>query len=128
MEICSSLLREPSSAMLMVSVLNDTWKAVSGESSTGKASDRDRETETETERQRQRERERERERERVQTEVSRLSHIHSAAVTPNIMLGALPPKTFSAITLILGCGKDITHTQKDVHHKLTCRQCLVEDS
>ena len=117
MEICSSLLREPSSAMLMVSVLNDTWKAVSGENSTGKASDRDRETETETERQR----------ERVQTEVSRLSHIHSAAVVPNIMLGALPPTTFSAITLILGCGKDITHTQNDVHHKLTCRQCLVED-
>ena len=104
MEICSSLLREPSSAMLMVSVLNDTWKAVSGESSTGKASDRDRETETE------RQRERERERERVQTEVGRLSHIHSAAVVPNIMLGALPPTTFSAITLILGCGKDITHT------------------
>ena len=41
MEICSSLLREPSSAMLMVSVLNDTWKAVSGEVSTRNARERE---------------------------------------------------------------------------------------
>ena len=54
-------------------------------------------------------RERER-RKRAQTEVSRLSHIHSAAVVPNIMLGALPPMTFSAITLILGCAKEMEKT------------------